>query len=597
MKKTFCIRTWVFLLLVLSKTNIAAQDKHDYNWLLGYGPSNPVNFFGGSYLNFNEGNVAFSYFSLPGNVRLELPCSISDADGVLQFYTSGCTIRNAAHQVMENGDNVNDGIYHNTCCGITTGDGYLNHNGLIAVPAPGHPGQYYLVHIRLRNLQSNATDLLYSLIDMTENNGAGKVLAKNQTLQWTDTLALSVNAVRHGNGRDWWIITENAHKSEFYLYLLDENGIHPPIKQTLENGWIDGHYLVVQCHLSPDGTRLVQASGDNPAAFTLYDIDRCSGIISNPQRLELPADTVTYPVWMCFSPSSRYLYVTNAFEKLYQFDLAAPDINASLELVGVYDDFRASNLLPTTFYHLALGPDNKIYVGCTNTVNYLHTINEPDKPGALCDFRQHNVVLPSKNIFHLPHHPNYRLYAAVDSPCDTLNVVPPLVAQWRSTQDSVLGQFTVGFTEYSYHEPVSWYWYFGDGNSSTERHPVHSYATHGTYTVCLVACNAAGVCDTLCRSVEVLEKISPVQPSGIVPGGYVSAVFPNPVQAELWIEHGSGGGQFSLYDPTGRLLLEQPLSNENQTEPIETGNLPSGLYIWKIQSLAGETTSGKVWKR
>ncbi|MDW8392893.1 MAG: PKD domain-containing protein [Chitinophagales bacterium] len=48
----------------------------------------------------------------------------------------------------------------------------------------------------------------------------------------------------------------------------------------------------------------------------------------------------------------------------------------------------------------------------------------------------------------------------------------------------------------------SWLWLFGDGNVSTEQHPVHLYAEPGTYSVCLIATNDCGA-DTFCLSLTL----------------------------------------------------------------------------------------------
>ena len=45
-------------------------------------------------------------------------------------------------------------------------------------------------------------------------------------------------------------------------------------------------------------------------------------------------------------------------------------------------------------------------------------------------------------------------------------------------------------------------WDFGDGNTSTDPSPTHTYTSSGTYTVVLVACNAAG-CDTTAQEIVV----------------------------------------------------------------------------------------------
>ncbi|WP_245618902.1 PKD domain-containing protein [Methanogenium cariaci] len=54
---------------------------------------------------------------------------------------------------------------------------------------------------------------------------------------------------------------------------------------------------------------------------------------------------------------------------------------------------------------------------------------------------------------------------------------------------------TVTFTDRTTGGPEEWCWEFGDGTTSTEQHPVHTYMTAGTRTVCLTVKNACG-CDT-----------------------------------------------------------------------------------------------------
>ena len=48
------------------------------------------------------------------------------------------------------------------------------------------------------------------------------------------------------------------------------------------------------------------------------------------------------------------------------------------------------------------------------------------------------------------------------------------------------------FTDTSESSPESWAWDFGDGASSTEQSPIHTYASTGTYDVALVASNDDG---------------------------------------------------------------------------------------------------------
>jgi hypothetical protein len=50
---------------------------------------------------------------------------------------------------------------------------------------------------------------------------------------------------------------------------------------------------------------------------------------------------------------------------------------------------------------------------------------------------------------------------------------------------------TVAFTDTSTGSPTSWHWDFGDGNTSTQQNPVHTYAS-GNYLVVLTVKNAVG---------------------------------------------------------------------------------------------------------
>ena len=50
----------------------------------------------------------------------------------------------------------------------------------------------------------------------------------------------------------------------------------------------------------------------------------------------------------------------------------------------------------------------------------------------------------------------------------------------------------VGFTDSSSNTPTSWYWEFGDGNTSTLQNPSHLYNISGSYNVNLKVTNAAG---------------------------------------------------------------------------------------------------------
>jgi len=83
---------------------------------------------------------------------------------------------------------------------------------------------------------------------------------------------------------------------------------------------------------------------------------------------------------------------------------------------------------------------------------------------------------------------------------------------------------TVQFTDTSTGDPTAWNWSFGDGATSTEQHPVHTYTAPGTYTVNLTVSAASGS-DTLSRPgyITVMVK-GDFGGDGIVDIGDVSRV-------------------------------------------------------------------------
>ena len=68
----------------------------------------------------------------------------------------------------------------------------------------------------------------------------------------------------------------------------------------------------------------------------------------------------------------------------------------------------------------------------------------------------------------------------------------------------------VSFSDTSTGEPTAWSWDFGDGQTSTERHPVHTYLRPGIYDVALTVTNVGGS-NTLTLPAFVIAERGPVR--------------------------------------------------------------------------------------
>jgi PKD repeat protein len=76
-----------------------------------------------------------------------------------------------------------------------------------------------------------------------------------------------------------------------------------------------------------------------------------------------------------------------------------------------------------------------------------------------------------------------------DTTCQNQQQTPPPTASFTATPVS---GHTMQFADTSSGAPTSWSWDFGDGGTSTQQNPSHTYAAAGPYSVKLTATNAGG---------------------------------------------------------------------------------------------------------
>ena len=373
-------------------------------------------------MNFGGDSLKIDYIPQMDMRMVEASISLSDSEGNLLFYSNNCSIANAQHQLMENGNGLNPGGIQTYWCSV---GGFANPNkqSIIGLPSPGHPGTYVLLHVDGEGINfhiplgSDFAPLhLYSTnIDMSANNGIGKVTEKNiPVIQ--DTLSKgALHAVRHANGRDWWIICPEYKTNCYYKILLSPEGLSVVDKQCIGSIWnnrdVTGGVL-----FSPNGEKYIRSQADN--GLNVFDFDRCIGELSNPIHISHLPDTNRVS-GMAVSGNSRFVYIT-FLNKVYQYDLDAPDIAASKTLVATYDGFKSAGN-STDFYHAKLAPDGKIYICSYGPTNHLHTITYPDSAGVSCQILQHNILLPYSHFAAMPNNTNFDL-GALPGPCDTLTI-------------------------------------------------------------------------------------------------------------------------------------------------------------------------------
>lgn len=422
----------IFVLCLGIIQPLEAQLKYDYNWVFGYRAkaySNEPQETGGNQLSFNDGKVILSPTPDKISALMRTSATISDRWGNLLFWSNGCWIENKHHEIMENGDSISVGrLTDGQCAALLAGQ--TQNMGAFILPSSKDSNQYFLVN--QVNEIINPPDtifyftiirLQYALIDMSYNNGAGKVLEKRVPIIEEDEMFYgNLFPVKHANGKDWWIL-QKRHLSDEYYTILFQN-------DTFKIMGIQSAGLVEEYNSIGSGTACFNSDGTKYAVFStgpeqlqLFDFDNETGLLSNYQNIHVEDQMYLTFGGIMFSPSGRFLYAAN-YDTLWQFDMEAPDIQASQSIVGIWDNYWVGSL-PAAFHQMQTGPDCRIYMSCVASVPYVHVIHHPDRKGTECGFEQRAISLPYYNGRTLPNTPYYR--AGTEYPiCDT-------TIQWLST--------------------------------------------------------------------------------------------------------------------------------------------------------------------
>ncbi len=156
------------------------------------------------------------------------------------------------------------------------------------------------------------------------------------------------------------------------------------------------------------------------------------------------------------------------------------------------------------------------------------------------------------------------------------------------------GQASLAFVDSS-QQALSWLWYFGDGQTSTEQSPVHFYAEPAVYHPVQWVYGDYGCTSAAVGRVEVLQTTGLVSSVG---REVLSArVFPNPTSGQVvWALSGplSEESRWVLYDARGYICRKAVLAAGTQRWREELGNLAAGMYFWSLIGPRGERLSGSL---
>jgi hypothetical protein len=319
-------RPWgLLLILVLQPLPPALAQQGVTNlWTMGYdngvGEDSWGEPYGGEDLDFTEDGFLID----PSNRWMDYGrtvANMADEGGQLRFSTNGVYVANAAGNLMVNGDSLNPSWYASLWTAHPSGMHIPQ--GILTLPCPDSTELYFIIHGTIDDPGPNTAFHLYlTTVNMALNEGAGGVVEKNQVLL-TDTLIPGrITAVRHANGRDWWVICHKAFSNVFYRLLATPQGVSVAGTQAI--GMVHSNLIGQSC-FSPDGSRYAYYNG--PEGLEVYDFDRCTGLLSAPRYAAMP-EYNNIGIGVAWAPGGQYLYTTTALD-VYQLDDEAPDLEAS----------------------------------------------------------------------------------------------------------------------------------------------------------------------------------------------------------------------------------------------------------------------------
>jgi hypothetical protein len=200
------------------------------------------------------------------------------------------------------------------------------------------------------------------------------------------------------------------------------------------------------------------------------------------------------------------------------------------------------------------------------------------------------------------------------SPVSTFGIVacsnfspPPLNCNanfyWWQNFDSTFNTFTTDIycveNSTGGTGPFTYYWVFGDGNTSNLQYPTHIYNQVGDYNLCLTYTDASGCSSYYCDTITISSKssgytLNVINESQIntldilsLESNNKSKIYPNPVNNLSFLDYSSdkiSNLSLTYIDYSGKIIKNEnvKISSGNNKIELFTEKLTNGLYFLKI---------------
>lgn len=177
--------------------------------------------------------------------------------------------------------------------------------------------------------------------------------------------------------------------------------------------------------------------------------------------------------------------------------------------------------------------------------------------------------------------------------CDTVMVQFPVSCPVNWTNFAGLSSDQQNFTATPFNPLNTYSWDYGDGSpNGTGVFSMHTYASPGTYTVCVTMVASGGCTSTFCDTVNVGTT-----GMALIPAEHLRfTVSPNPVSEHTLIGYdlpSAGKVKLDICDLLGRsmdVLLDENAAEGAKRIDWDASSLPAGAYMLNLHTEQGDAT-------
>jgi gliding motility-associated-like protein len=288
-----------------------------------------------------------------------------NGSGQIVFYSNGEKVWGYNHLLINSGDQLMGSA-----------------NSTMSASFVPYPQSSRFIYLFTTDAEGGSNGIRYSLLDKDFGTN-GRVVPGVKNIPLASPVAEKISVFRHCNRQSYWVVAHEWGSDRFFSWLVTDTGLISIPVETSVGPVYSGikENTIGYMKASPmDDFLALAVTGSNRVDF--FHFNNATGIPS----FSFSLDSVYQPYGVEFSSDESMLYVGCLTGEIYQFDLQAPNVQASKTLIASSGKLTGA---------LQMGPDYRIYIA-RDLDQYLGYIGMPGSPGACCNYVEDGLYLSGR---------------------------------------------------------------------------------------------------------------------------------------------------------------------------------------------------------